>query len=143
MASRTYSKPPWPSNMIAVTHGAYCERIRDPLVRELVERVLADEANAYLRQAAYQVPLRHWAEATVMADQLLAHLAKHRADGCMFCKKCAVWDEQARRWRAAAARDAPELLLTPRSRAKAGQAITPKVDIAMLMSEAAEQDGEP
>ena len=55
-------------------------QIRDPLVRDLIARTLADESNAYLRQVAYEMPLKMWAENVVMADLVLAKLAEHMPD---------------------------------------------------------------
>lgn len=64
-------RPPFP-----VHHGAYSPRKVDPLAAELVERVLADDAAAYLRAPMWRPALWAWGRAEAQVQLLTEYLAR-------------------------------------------------------------------
>jgi hypothetical protein len=78
-------RPPFArANGLAVRHGVYSARKVNPLARQFVDGVLADESIAYLREPKYTAALWSWARdeaRCVLLDEYLAAAGELTGDG--------------------------------------------------------------
>ena len=65
-----------PGNELAVRHGAYSPRRRDPLAEEIRSSVLADPSTRYLSAPRYAPAVWAWARAEAQVQLLSEYLAK-------------------------------------------------------------------
>lgn len=140
-------RPPFqPGHELSILHGATSPRKVDPLARELVEQVLADEQAAHVRAPVYRYALWAWARAEAQCQLLTEFLARRgeeAGDG--------VGDLGAVRVRSAylllhraearATTQRTRLGLDPLSRARLGKDIASgQLDTARLMAELEQRD---
>jgi hypothetical protein len=109
-----WSREPFaPGNALAVTHGANSPRLTDPIVAELVERLLADADVAYLRAPSYQPAILAWAR----AEARILLMAELLAKSDLPAKVVRSTTDQLHRAEASAGRARARLGLDPMSRA--------------------------
>jgi hypothetical protein len=131
-------RPPFaPGNELSLRHGVYSPRRVEPLVAQLVEQRLADDATAFLRQPAYRPALFSWARHEARVLLLDEWLQRHveATDGCVGCKECEPKAEQLLKFEKSAAMQRGRLGLDPLSRARLGRhVVAAQVDMARLLS---------
>lgn len=140
-------RPPFlPGNTVAEQHGVHSPRKVDPLARELVQQLLADETAAHVRLPAYRPAVWAWARTEAQAQLLSEYLAKAGAaagDGVGDLDndrvRTAYLLQHRVETRAASLRRG--LGLDPLSRARLGKDVAAgQLDTARLMAELEKRD---
>jgi hypothetical protein len=140
-------RPPFgPGHELSVRHGAYSPRKYEPLARELVENVLADDHQAFTHAPAFRPALWAWARAEAQVQLLTEYLA-----GLAEAANNGVGDLDDERVRAAylllhraemrAQSGRSRLGMDPLSRARLGRDVAAgQADLASALTRIAERD---
>lgn len=140
-------RPPFESgNALAVTHGAYSQRVVGPIAAALVEAVQGDPDVRYLTAPSYGPALAAWAaaEARVVAlEQWIDGIGIEAATESARGKTPPL--ELLRQWEASALTHRSRLGLDPLSRARLGRDVATgraQADAALLLTRMREEAGQ-
>lgn len=134
---------PWtvgPGNVLAVTHGAYSQRVVGPIADALVEAVRADPGVGYLSTPSYQPALRAWAAAEARVIALEAWIERIGMEAATDSGRGKTPPlELLRQWEASALTHRGRLGLDPLSRARLGRDVAAtQVDLVAALTDMAE-----
>lgn len=127
-----------PGNTLAVTHGAFSQRMVAPVAQALADAVLADPTIAYLQQPSYRPALLAWAAAearVIIIEQWVDGMPIESAAESERGQTSPL--ELLRKWEATASTHRARLGLDPLSRARLGRDVAAaQVDVVAALTRA-------